>query len=80
MAYDKDPDDLGALWLKTGGKGDYMTGNISGVGVVCFANKSDNPKAPQWRVLKAKPREAVSQPDGHADEPVAPITAEDVPF
>ena len=58
MAYEKNPDDLGALWVKSGAKGDYMTGSINGVGVVCFPNKSDNPKAPAWRVLKSKPREA----------------------
>lgn len=52
----RDPLDLGALWEKTGGKGLYMTGTINGVAVVCFPNVSDNPKAPQWKVLKARPR------------------------
>lgn len=55
---DKNQDELGALWLRSGAKGDYMTGEIDGVKVVCFPNKSDNPKAPQWRVLKSKPRES----------------------
>jgi hypothetical protein len=55
----KNPDELGALWVKHGPRGDYMTGTIEGVGaVVLFANTSDNPKAPQWRVLKAKERES----------------------
>ena len=54
---EKNPDELGALWVRTGGKGEYMTGEINGVKVVCFPNKSDNPKAPAWRVLKSKPRE-----------------------
>jgi hypothetical protein len=54
---EKNPDELGALWLKSGSKGDYMTGTINGQAVVCFPNRSDNPKAPAWRVLKSKPRE-----------------------
>jgi hypothetical protein len=33
-----------------------MTGTINGQDVVCFANTSDNPKAPQWRVMKSKPK------------------------
>lgn len=57
MSYEKDPDEVGALWSKTGRKGEYLTGNIEGVGpVVCFAVKSAHAKAPTWRVLKAKPR------------------------
>ena len=58
MAFAKDPDELGALWLKTGRKGDYMTGEINGVKVVCFKNgnkRSD--KSPDWRVMKSKPKE-----------------------
>jgi hypothetical protein len=50
MAYEKNPDELGALWLKTGAKGEYMTGEISGVKVFCTPTKSDNPKAPAWRI------------------------------
>ena len=34
----RNPDEVGALWLKTGSKGDYMTGEINGVKVVCFKN------------------------------------------
>lgn len=36
MAFEKNPDELGALWLKSGAKGEYMTGIIDGVKVVCF--------------------------------------------
>lgn len=53
--------ELGALWLRTSAKGDYMTGTIkidgTEIQVVCFRNKSDNAKAPTWRVLKSKPRD-----------------------
>lgn len=61
MAYEKNPDELGALWLKSGSKGAYMTGEINGVKVFCTPTKSENPKAPAWRVMKSKPKEA--QPD-----------------
>ncbi|MFA6046367.1 MAG: hypothetical protein WC718_15390 [Phycisphaerales bacterium] len=52
----KDPNEIGALWIKQGSKGDYMTGTINEQPVVCFRNKSENPKAPAWRVLKPTPR------------------------
>ncbi len=52
----KDANEVGALWTRTSERGYYMTGTINGVAVVCFRNKSDNPKAPQWRVLKSQPK------------------------
>lgn len=75
MSYEKDPDELGALWLKTGSKGDYMTGTINGVKVFCTPTKSSNPKAPTWRVMKSKPREEAAP-----SAPVVDITDADVPF
>jgi hypothetical protein len=58
MAFEKNPDDLGALWFKSGPKGDYMTGEINGVKVVCFPNtKKTKETQPDWRVLKSKPRD-----------------------
>jgi len=74
MAFEKNPDELGALWAKTGAKGDYMTGTIGGVNVVCFPAKPSE-KGPAWRVLKSKPREEKDMRHG-----VQPITSEDVPF
>lgn len=59
----KDPNEIGALWVKSSAKGEYMTGEIGGVKVVCFANKTGNEKAPQWRVLKSQPRDAKPAPD-----------------
>lgn len=58
----KNEDELGALWLKSGRKGEYMTGTINGVAVVVFKNerKNGNEKAPTWRVRKSKPREESS--------------------
>ena len=53
---EKDPNELGALWVKSGPKGEYMTGEISGVRVVVFRNVKKSDKAPDWRVLKAQSR------------------------
>jgi uncharacterized protein (DUF736 family) len=52
-----DPNELGALWSKTGRNGEYMTGTISGVKVVLFKNtKKTSEKHPDWRVLKSVPK------------------------
>lgn len=58
MAFTRDENELGALWVKTGAKGEYMTGQINGVAVVVFRNGQKRPgsKSPDWRVLRAKPR------------------------
>lgn len=54
---EKNPDELGALWEKEGPRGVYFTGTIGTERVVVFRNdKKANEKAPDWRVLKAKPK------------------------
>jgi uncharacterized protein (DUF736 family) len=59
MAYEKDPNEIGALWAKTSARGPYMTGMINGEAVVLFKNeKKRSDKAPDWRVLKSQPRES----------------------
>ncbi len=64
MAYEKDPDELGALWEKTGGKGTYFTGTIGGQRVVVFKNgNKGSEKSPDWRVLKAKTKPATEATD-----------------
>ena len=77
MAYEKNPDELGALWLKQGSKGAYMTGTINGVNVFCTPTKSENPKAPTWRVMKAKPKEETVNAGPSLNEPV---NDQDIPF
>jgi hypothetical protein len=72
MAYEKDPDELGALWLKSGAKGEYLTGEISGVKVVCLKVTAKSEKSPTWRVLKSKPRDE--------EAPRTNVTSQDVPF
>lgn len=55
---DKDLE-VGALWEQTSPRGvTYATGTINGVKVVMFRSKSDNAKAPTYRIYKSVPREA----------------------
>jgi len=76
MAYEKDPNEIGALWAKAGKKGEYMTGEIGGQKVVCFRGKGGTgDKLPAWRVLKSKPLEERDMRHG-----VAPVSDEDMPF
>ena len=61
MAFEKDPNEIGVLWAKSSARGEYMTGSIEIDGVkhpvVVFKNSNKrNEKAPDWRVLKAKPK------------------------
>ena len=54
---EKNPDELGALWVKSSERGDYMTGVINGEKVVVFRNtKKSSDKQPDWRVLKSRPQ------------------------
>ncbi len=57
--YEKDPNEVGALWIKTSARGEYMTGNINGEPVVIFRNerKPEGSKAPDWRVLRPKAKD-----------------------
>lgn len=56
---ERNPDELGALWIKTGQRGEFLTGTINGVAVVIFKNERKTPGSnqPDWRVLKAKSRD-----------------------
>jgi hypothetical protein len=80
MAYEKNPDELGALWLKTGAKGQYMTGEINGVKVFCTPTNSENAKAPAWRVMKSKPKDASVPDAGHNLNAPTPVNDGDIPF
>lgn len=63
----KDPNEVGALWRKTSASGvTYMSGTINGVKVVCFENRKQNDKQPDWRVMKSVDRhERVRQDDDY---------------
>jgi uncharacterized protein (DUF736 family) len=77
VSYEKNPDEIGALWEKQSQKGDtYMSGEINGEAVVIFRTASRNPKAPAWRVLKSRPREEqrpsrVDRADAPSDDEIA---------
>ena len=55
----KDPNEIGALWKKTSGKGTaYLSGKIDGRQVVVFVNKDKkSDKHPDYRVLLSRPKE-----------------------
>jgi len=66
---ERDPNELGALWLKEGRKGQYMTGTIAGQRVVIFKNtRKSSDKAPDFRVLKAQSKEERGAPAPPDDE------------
>jgi uncharacterized protein (DUF736 family) len=62
----QNPDELGALWIKSGQKGEYMTGTINGQEVVVWRNDRKTGNQPDWRVMKSRPRGERAQP---ADDP-----------
>lgn len=70
---DKNPDELGALWIKQSQRGEFMTGTVNGQPVVVFRNtyKTEGSNAPDWRVLKSKPQDgqATSRPQRTRPEP-----------
>lgn len=61
-------EELGALWCRTSHRGDYMTGVIGGVKVVCFRIDKKSDKQPDWRVIKSVPREDRGLPKREAPE------------
>jgi hypothetical protein len=83
MPYEKDPNELGALWTKSGAKGDYMTGDITVNGetikVVCFRAQKRGEKSPDWRVLKSVPREQ-AQGARPAPGPASDVDDSSIPF
>lgn len=53
----KNPDEIGALWVKTSQSGtEYMTGTINNVKVVAFRTRKTKDSQPDWRVMVSKPR------------------------
>jgi uncharacterized protein (DUF736 family) len=60
---EQNQDELGVLWEKDSPRGLYMTGIINGQKVVVFKNtRKTAEKHPDWRVLKAKPRDQAAEP------------------
>lgn len=69
MPFDKDPNEIGAMWEKTAKNGKtYMTGTINGQRIVMFrAGKKSSDKAPDWRILKSVPQEARQTSEANDD-------------
>lgn len=77
--------DIGALWVKTSTKGQYMTGTIEIGGVktniVCFLNTNKKEaKHPDWRILKSVPRENEQPVNALPTYPSEELNPNDVPF
>lgn len=74
----KDPNELGALWIKNGGRGEYLSGKINGEPVVVFRNdrKPEGSNAPDWRVMRPTKRE--DRPAASAAVPA--VFDDDIPF
>lgn len=62
--FKKDESEIGALWVKSSARGEYMTGMILGQPVVLFRNdrKVEGSNQPDWRVLKSKPKSESQAP------------------
>ena len=81
MPYDKDPNELGALWEKQSARGTYMSGTISGVKVVVFHNgKKTSDKSPDWRVLKSVPKDEKPERAPHNANALSEADESDIPF
>ena len=78
---ERDPNELGALWIKQGGKGEYMTGKIGDQPVVVFrnGNKKEGSNQPDWKVMKPQKREDRDQ-DQRVSHPSEPVDERDIPF
>lgn len=83
MPYEKDPNEIGALWVKAGRKGEFLSGTINGEQVVCFRNDRKTGKQPDWRVLKSQPRDEATEPDRrrpHNANAPRPTEDDEIPF
>ena len=50
-------DKIGALWVRTSDRGDYMTGEINGQKIVVFTNGyKQSEKHPDYVIYKSRPR------------------------
>lgn len=69
MPFERDPDEIGALWEKEGKRGTYMTGTVNGEPVVLFRNdrKAPGSKHPDWRIMKSRPKDAAPRDQARRD-------------
>jgi hypothetical protein len=90
VAYEKNPDELGVLWQKQSSAGNtFLSGKVTCAvcsheqPVVVFGAKQPkkNEKAPDWTVMKSKPREDMPAPQPRVlPAQTAMLTDDDIPF
>lgn len=73
--------DIGALWVKEGPKGKFLSGTImigeSAYPIIVFKNSyKEKPNQPDWRIYGAKPKER----ELSVEEKEEGINIEDTPF
>lgn len=73
--------ELGALWIRKGNKGEYMTGTIklgdTVTEIVCFTNQhKKDAKHPDWRILRSVPRDQAESAQPGTEK----ISPDDIPF
>ena len=70
--------ELGALWLKEGKSGKFLSGNIGGQEVVVYKNDKyeEGGKAPYYRVYKSKPLDQAKPAEKKAEK----AASDDIPF
>jgi hypothetical protein len=63
--YKKDPDEVGAIWVKQGAQGEYLSLSMNGQYFVAFKNKfKKEAKHPDWVIKKSKPKPEPRPDDG----------------
>ncbi len=57
--FKKQDGEIGVLWNRESARGPFFAGIVNGENVVVFQNKNKkSPKAPDWTILKSKPKDA----------------------
>lgn len=77
----RNPDELGALWQKTGKKGAWFSGTITINGekipIVVFPNNyKESDKHPDWKILRSRPK----GDQGRSAPPPASDDNSDIPY
>ena len=87
--FERDENELGALWKRSGKKGPFYSGQLDLTNVdssattldlICFPVKSDNPKAPVLRILKGNPPPGKGSARSSEGRGSSSASDEDLPF
>ena len=83
MAFEKNPDEIGALWKRTSKKDGkvFLGGKINGESVIIFPiTEKKNPNQPDFRVLKSRPQGAQPQASQQQADPFGQSGMSENPF